>query len=153
MVVASFGFNRAQTVTPRLYWPLVEALFPEFDRRVGGNPISGHRVVDVALVEGPLPAGYGAETCLNLSFAATGRLIDTVDVGKIENPYRSSDHQARVAYEVASTIVDFAVTRGRLEPAVRPRWQEWIKAAVESLGDPSAEPRPLPPAMTGSTVS
>jgi glycosyltransferase involved in cell wall biosynthesis len=150
MVVASFGYGRAQTVTPRLYWPLVEALLPEVDRAVGRNPISGHRVIDVALVDGPLPPGYGAETFLNLSFAAAGRRIETVDVGPIENPYRSFTHQTGVGREVASTILDFAVAQGRLDSSRRPRWDAWVEETLASLRDPNATPSPLPPALAGS---
>ncbi len=133
MVVAAFTDGRRRVVMPAIYWPLVDALFPDYGRRCDPTPLSGLRVLDTTVPVGPLPGGYGVETHLNLSFAAAGRRIAVTDVGDVRGPLRGYTNIAEMAQAVATAILDFAVTVGRLEPALRPDWEHWTHTVIDVI--------------------
>ncbi len=161
MVVGAFGDDRRRVIQPYLYWPLVDALFPDYGRLCDPTPMSGLRALDSALVSGPLPAGYGAETYLNLTFADAGHEIAVVDIGILRGPLRGYTNVQESALAVVTEILDFAVRRGRLDPARRPAWDDWVGRVLDAIGVPpspgapeeehldlvaAAAARPLPPA-------
>jgi glycosyltransferase involved in cell wall biosynthesis len=161
MVIGVYGDDRRRVIQPYIYWPLVDALFPDYGRQCDPTPLSGLRILNAALVPRPVPAGYGIETYLNLAFAAAGHVIVTEDVGFIRGPLRGYANVPEVSHAVATEILDFAVREGRLDPALRPDWDRWVGEVVDTIGIPPApgEPgdehlaavaavaaRPLPPA-------
>lgn len=77
MVVGSYSYERRRMLTPAVYWPLVDALYPDCGRRCDPRPISGLRAFDATFPLGPLPPGYGIETHLNLAFGVAGREIES----------------------------------------------------------------------------
>lgn len=133
MVVAAFTDGRRRVVMPAIYWPLVDVLFSDYGRQCDPTPLSGLRVLDTTVPIGPLPGGYGVETHLNLSFAAAGRQIAITDVGDLRGPLRGYTNIAEMAQAVATAILDFAVTAGRLEPAVRPAWDRWTDTVIDVI--------------------
>ena len=161
MVVAAFTDGRRRVVMPAIYWPLVDALFSDYGRRCDPTPLSGLRVLDMAVAIGRLPGGYGVETHLNLSFAAAGRHIAITDVGDLRGPLRGYTNIAEMALAVATAVLDFAVTAGQLESELRPDWERWTDTVIGVIaGQPppgapdedflatlhSAVATPLPPA-------
>jgi hypothetical protein len=133
MVIANFTDGRRWVITPALYWPLVDALFPEHGRRCDPIPLSGLRVIDTTLPIGSLPGGYGLETHLNLSFAVAGRRISVTDIGAIRSPLRSYANIVEMATEVADAILGFAVASRRIDAEQRPRWDRWTSDLIEVL--------------------
>jgi glucosyl-3-phosphoglycerate synthase len=164
MVVAAFTDGRRRVIMPAIYWPLIDALLPEYGRRCDPTPLSGLRVLDSTVPIGPLPSGYGVETHLNLSFAAAGRRITVTDIGAIRGPLRSYVNIPEMAEAVARTILDFAVAATRLDADLRPDWDDWTNAVIEVIaGQPppgadddaflealaATAARPLPPVGAG----
>jgi hypothetical protein len=82
MVVGGFRTNRRRSISPALYWQLIDALLPDLGIPRYPRPLSGQRVIDASLPIGPIPPGYGVETYLNLTFAAAGRKICLADLGE-----------------------------------------------------------------------
>ena len=72
---------------------------------------------------GPVPPGFGAELHLNVSFAAAGRRIHVVDVGRYRGPIRD---KVEGSAEFAAAIFDHAERLGRLDAAARPAWEDWV---------------------------
>ncbi len=133
MVVAAFTDGRRRVIMPAIYWPLIDALLPEYGRRCDPTPLSGLRVIDTTVPIGPLPGGYGVETHLNLSFAAAGRRIAVTDVGAIRGPLRGYGNIPEMAEAVARAILDFAVAADRLDAEFRPDWDDWANAVIEVI--------------------
>jgi glucosyl-3-phosphoglycerate synthase len=167
MVVGVFGSDRRRVITPYVYWPLVDALFPDYGRRCDPVPLSGVRVLDAALVRTPLPPGYGAETYLNLTFGADGHPIATEDVGSLRGPLRAYANVPEVCDAVTTAILDFAVARGRLDPDARPAWDRWIGEVIDVIAVPpppgapgdehlaavaAAAARPFPPVRESEPI-
>jgi hypothetical protein len=165
MVVAAFSDGRRRVIMPALYWPLIDALLPEYGRQCDPTPLSGLRVIDTTVPIGPLPEGYGVETHLNLSFAAAGRHIAVTDIGAIRGPLRGYKNIPAMAGAVTQTILDFAVSIDRLDPQLRPLWDAWTNDVIDVIsGQPApgapdeaflaelaaATFRPLPPTMTAA---
>jgi hypothetical protein len=161
MVVGVYADDRRRVIQPNLYWPLVDALFPDYGRLCDPAPMSGMRVIDAALVRKPLPPGYGIETYLNLTFGAAGREIATAEIGVLRGPLRGYTNVPESALAVTSEILQFAVGCGRLDAALRPAWDRWVEAVLDAIGVPpppgapdedylatvaAAAERPLPPA-------
>jgi glucosyl-3-phosphoglycerate synthase len=161
MVVGTFSENRRRVLTSNLYWPLAEALIPEYAHHSGRTPLSGLRVVDPTLVRRPLPPGYGVETYLNLTVAGDGHRIETVDLGCLRGPLRMYANVPEVGEAIATEILDFAVETGQLDPALRSNWDDWVNGVMEASGVPpppgapddesldavaAAAARPFPPA-------
>jgi glucosyl-3-phosphoglycerate synthase len=130
MVVAAFTDGRRRVIMPAIYWPLVDALVPEYGRRCDPTPLSGIRVLDTTVPIGPFPGGYGVETHLNLSFALAGRRIAITDVGDLRGPLRGYTNIAEMAQAVAAAILDFAVVTGRLPSDLRPAWERWTDRVI-----------------------
>lgn len=161
MVIGMFEHVRRRAITPAIYWPLVDALFPDFGRRCDPRPLSGLRVLDATFPVGALPPGYGVETHLNLAFGAGGGPIATTHLGAVHDSVRNYANVLEVSEAVAEAILAFAVAHGRLEAELRPDWERWVEAVLEVLAavpPPGAEERefleslsalaarPLPPA-------
>jgi glucosyl-3-phosphoglycerate synthase len=142
MVVGAFSDDRRRVIQPYLYWPLVDALFPDYGRVCDPTPLSGMRVVDTALVPRPLPPGYGVETFLNLSFADAGHEIALVDLGFLRGPLRDYANVQESALAVITEILGFAVRRGRLDAALRPGWDDWVDHVLKAIGVPPSPGAP-----------
>ena len=158
MVVAEFDWpEKRLSATVAVYMPLVEALFPEAMERVGRVPFSGFRVLRTSL-DLDLPPGYGVETYLNLLAVVDDLRVEVVDVGRYTGAVRA---KRDLGDEVAGVILDMAEADGRLDPALRGRWEAWVEPVSEILrtqpesdepqGDyperlMAAAGRPLPPA-------
>jgi glycosyltransferase involved in cell wall biosynthesis len=159
MIVADFEWpNRRFNVSMTgIYWPLSRALFPEAD--FGRIPYSGFRLLRADLPVGALPAGFGVESYLNTLAIARGWRARTIDVGEYRGPVR---RKPDLGWESAEAILDVAEAHGRLDPELRPRWDEWVAETMRVVAaqpDPSKDPpeeyrerlsaaagRPFPPA-------
>ncbi|MEA2399209.1 MAG: glucosyl-3-phosphoglycerate synthase [Thermoleophilaceae bacterium] len=142
MVVGDFDWPqlRFTGALDGIYRPLVGDLFPEALGIAPRMPFSGFRALDAGLDLGTLPPRWGAETHLNLQVAATGR-VTTVDLGVYEGPNRPKTRE--LAIDAAASILDLAERHGRLEPAMRPRWEAWVQRAMGVLGtQPGPDERP-----------
>ena len=143
MIVASFvQQERVRTIIPGLYRPLVRELFPEGLHVGGPTPITGFRLVGPGRMPRELPAGWGVETFLNLRLALDGFRIETIEVGRYEGPLKGYANIERMAEDIMETILELAVSEGRLDAAVRPAWEEWGEAVVDharALPVPAAE--------------
>jgi glucosyl-3-phosphoglycerate synthase len=161
MVVGVFDEDRRRMITPYLYWPLVDALFPDYGRRCDPKPLSGLRVFDAALVRRPLPPGYGVETFLNLTFGEDGHTIATEDLRFVGGPLRAYGNVQESGLAIVTEILGFAVECGRLDSALRPDWDAWVGHVLDTIGVPpvpgapaedhlaavaAAAARPFPPA-------
>jgi glucosyl-3-phosphoglycerate synthase len=133
MVIGSFVSDRRRAITPRLYWPLVDAVFPDCGRRSGPVPISGLRVFDATFPTGPLPPGYGVETHLNLAFGTARREITSVDLGYLRGPLRGYANVEECGLAIIEAVLDFAVADGRLDPAGCLRWDRWARRRLEEI--------------------
>jgi glucosyl-3-phosphoglycerate synthase len=167
MVVGTYSDDRRRVIQPYVYWLLADALVPDYGRHCDPTPLSGLRVVDPALVQRPLPPGYGVETYLNLTFAGAGHRIAAVDLGFMRGPLRRYANVPEVSSAVAREVLDFAVGCGGLDPEQRPAWERWIDEVIETIGVPpppgapgdehlaavaAAAARPLPPARAPEAV-
>jgi glucosyl-3-phosphoglycerate synthase len=125
MVIADFEWHGDGVMSHvvGIWRPLVGDLFPEALVVSPRFPLSGFRVLDVELARGPLPPGFGAETHLNIRAAVEGRRTATVDVGLFVGAIR---RQPALSADMANAIFDLAESHGRLDPAMRPRWQDWV---------------------------
>lgn len=124
---------------------------------------SGFRVVRADLPFGSLPPGWAIETHLNLVCAVNGWTARVIELGEYAGPLRP---KPTLGYEVGATILDIAEADGRLDPRLRPRWDEWLERVMEVLvtqRPPGEEPddaylarfeaartRPFPPARQGT---
>jgi glucosyl-3-phosphoglycerate synthase len=133
MVVGGFSSDRRRALTPRLYWPLVDALFPDYGRRAGPVPLSGQRVFDAAFPTGPLPPGYGVETHLNLAFATANRHLASVDLGHLGTPLRGYANVEESGTAITAAVLDFAAADGRLDPQGRLRWERWARRRLDEI--------------------
>jgi glucosyl-3-phosphoglycerate synthase len=136
MIVGAYRDDRRRVILPYLYWPLVDALFPDFGRACGPTAMSGMRVIDAALVLKPLPPGYGAETYLNLTFAAAGHEIVVADIGDLRGPLRGYANVQESAIAATTEILNFAVRSGRLDTTRRPDWERWLGHVLDAIGVP-----------------
>lgn len=136
MIVGSFTDDRRRVVMPSIYWPLVDALFPDYGRCCDPVPLSGLRVIDASLPIGSLPPGYGAETYLNLAVAAGGHRIAIADLGFVRGPLRRYANVEECALAVTAAILDFAEVNGRLAPQVRPAWEQWVHDVLKVIAIP-----------------
>jgi hypothetical protein len=133
MVVADFVWRGkgVLAVEMTVWLPLAGDLFPEALGTAPRFPLSGFRVLDIELARGPLPTGFGAETQLNVVGAIDGRTTATVDIGVFVGVIRP---HASMYQEVATTILDLAVARGRLDRAARPAWDAWVGETIAVVG-------------------
>jgi hypothetical protein len=98
-------------------------LFPEALGIAPRFPLSGFRILEADLADGPLPPGFGVETHLSIRAAIEGRQTETVDVGEFVGTIR---RQPTLSMDMATAIFDLAETHGRLDLDVRPRWEAWV---------------------------
>jgi hypothetical protein len=142
MVVGEFEWpqKRFHGARAGIYTPLVQDLFPDALRAVPRAPFSGFRIVDAELDLGSLPPRWGAETYLNLHLVAAGRRVATVDLGVYEGPDRLKT--AALGRDVAGVILGLAERHGRLDPAMRPPWDEWVDRAMAVLDTQPAAGEP-----------
>ena len=134
MVVAEFDWPEKsfRPVTATIWEPLVRALFPEAVETVPGVPLSGFRILDVALARGPLPTGFGLEVHLNIVGSLDGRRTETADIGLYAGPLRPNPE---LPGEVARAILDVAEARGRLDPSARPDWDSWLEPVLALIAE------------------
>jgi glucosyl-3-phosphoglycerate synthase len=163
MVVAEFDWpaKRLWSVTAGIYNPLVGALFPEAVGHVGRTAFSGLRILRTDLAIGALPPGFGVETYLNIRSATQGWVTRVVDIGTYEGVVRKHPTWGP---EIGAMILDTAQALGRLDPARRRAWDDWVAEVCLVLRDEpdaDADPgdyterliaaidHPLPPAQAG----
>jgi glucosyl-3-phosphoglycerate synthase len=160
MLVADFDWPSKGIFhgTRGVYEPFVAALFPEAVGRYGRFILSGFRLLRTDLPLGRLPDEFAVETYLNVLFAVRGWSTRTVEVGIVEGPVRSKEG---LGAQMGVALLDIAVAEGRLDPACRPLWEEWVAEFNEFTrtrpgpGEPlgtyprrlaECAARPLPPA-------
>jgi glycosyltransferase involved in cell wall biosynthesis len=163
MVVGDFRNERRRMITPSIYVPLVDALFPDYQGLHAGTPLSGLRALNASIPIGEAPGGYGIETHLNLAVAAAGGSIAVAELGYVRDPLRDYANVEEVGGEVIAAILDFAVAMGRLDTELRSSWEGWahdvltvmvrnppthtsedeLRAMLDAVSS-----RPLPPART-----
>jgi glycosyltransferase involved in cell wall biosynthesis len=129
---------RRRSVTPFLYRPLTAALFPEAALLGLRVPLSGFRVVRPEAVVGPLPPGYGVETHLNVSFAVARRGVARCELGWYRGPLRGYRNAGVIAADVSRAVLDLAELHDRLQPSMRPAWDEWAQDLVAVIADQPA---------------
>jgi len=134
--------DRRRSVTPAVYEPLVDALFPEASRPPRRRPLSGFRVLVAEHARGHLPPGYGVEAHLNVAWALDGRRTALVELGLMRGPVRGYANVPRIAREVAGTLLDLAVERGRVTESERAAWDDWAETVIEAI---AAQPPPGEP--------
>jgi hypothetical protein len=142
IVIGTFNSDRRRVVTPALYWPLADALFPDYGRQPGPVPISGQRAFDTTVPVGTLPAGYGAETHLNLAFGAAGARFAEADLGVVRGPLRGYANVEECMLAVTAAMLDFAIGCGRLDAELRPAWERWVRDVLDVIAE---QPRPGAP--------
>jgi len=113
---------------------LVGALFPEVLAEDIIVPLGGFRVLRTSMTLGSLPEGYGVETYLNIQVALSGGRIASCPVGWFRGNLRDYANIPRIASDVAATVLDVAEQHGRLDPAMRAAWEDWVLEAVDLLG-------------------
>lgn len=111
-----------------IYGPLVAELFPEVGD-LGANALTGYRAVrrrfmDQALHGGRLPADFGIEAYLNISIAVAGGGASVCHLGEIGSRFR---HKPGMPREIGRSVLDLAVSHGRIDPATRDRWERWVE--------------------------
>jgi glycosyltransferase involved in cell wall biosynthesis len=133
MVVGDFDWPRKRFSGAKvgIYRPLVADLFPEALDIAPRMPFSGFRILDAALDIGVLPPRWGSETYLNVHLIATGRRVTTVDLGEYDGPMRLKT--AELGADAAEAILELAEREGRLDAAMRPRWEAWVARAMTVL--------------------
>lgn len=168
MVVGDFDWPRKafSGASTGIYRPLVADLFPDAVHIAPRAPFSGFRILDAALDFGSLPPRWGAETYLNVHLAATGRRVDTVDLGVYDGPIRHKT--AELGVDSADAILGLAEREGRLDAAMRRSWDAWVERAMVVLrtqpeaGEPAGDYAarlaevptwPRPPARVPSPVA
>jgi len=142
-----------------IYEPLVATFFPEASGKFGAKPLSGFRVIQRALLRPKrFPADFGIEAYLNVEIMMSGGTHEVLAIGSYKSRFRYKPHMGR---EIANAVLDLAVHYGRLTPAARQAWNEWVSEAItvisEYRGTPEERPaflrrlaalpdRPIPPA-------
>lgn len=114
-VKASFA-RAAGRVTVLTAKPLLRTYFPEIAHL--HQPLSGIFAVRKSLL-GKLrfENDYGVDVGLLLDAAALGARIIEVDIGRLEHDSQPLEALGEMASQVARTILDRAVERGRLQPS------------------------------------
>ncbi|HEV7845435.1 MAG TPA: glycosyltransferase [Thermoleophilaceae bacterium] len=138
MVVGEFDWPEKpfRPVTTMIWEPLAGALFPEALRPAGRVPLSGFRILDVALARGTLPEGFGLEVHLNIVGSLDGRRTETAHFGSYAGPVRPNPG---LPAEVAAAILDLAESRGRLAASARAEWEAWLEPVLALIADTTAD--------------
>lgn len=139
-VVGDFEYDHPGTIlasTFTIYEPLTSRFFPEVGHH-GAHALSGFRAVRTRFLRGvELPPDFGVETFLNISVALSGGQVNVCHLGVLSSRYRF--HGGSMATEIGTRILDLAETHGRLDPADRPEWDEWLRAGVAAIAPNSAD--------------
>jgi glucosyl-3-phosphoglycerate synthase len=126
--------KRPWAITPSIYFPLVTALFaPELAATPIAVPLSGLRAWRTDLAVGELPRGYGIETHLNLECAVRAHTVADWDLGEFVGPLRDYTNLPGMAADVGAAILDCAEAYGRIAPAARPAFDEWVAVVVDLI--------------------
>ncbi|WP_226967288.1 glycosyltransferase family 2 protein [Streptomyces phaeolivaceus] len=166
-VVGDYEYDHPGTIlasTFTIYEPLTARFFPEVGH-LGANALTGYRAVRTRLLRAaPLPADFGVEAFLNISIALAGGRAEVCHLGVIGSRYRF--HGGSMATQIGTRILDMAEAHGRLAPADRPDWDQWLHAGVAALAPNAADQgrsallsrlfttvrRPMPPTGTPTTT-
>jgi glucosyl-3-phosphoglycerate synthase len=140
-----------------LYEPLVARFFPEIAGKLGANSLTGYRAIRRHFLRGPLPNDFGVEAHLNITIATAGGTCTVQHLGVIASRFR---YKPAMGHEIASAVLRLAISHGRLDPAQRPMWNEWVghgvaviagldgvsgrSQALASLFTAARRPMPLP---------
>ncbi|WP_267882545.1 glycosyltransferase [Streptomyces griseus] len=139
-VVGDFEYDHPGTIlasTFTIYEPLTSRFFPEVGYH-GAHALSGFRAVRTRyLRDVELPPDFGVETFLNISLALSGGRADVCHLGVIGSRYRF--HGGSMATEIGTRILDLAEAHGRLDPADRPEWDQWLAAGVAAIAPNTAD--------------
>ena len=135
MVVAEFDEpGRRRTVTPTIYYPLLDALFPDVGHQIV-VPLSGFRALRADLDVAPIPPGYGVETHLNVSVALLEGTVTNQRVGWFRGKLRGYANIPQIAADVADALLDLAERHSRLDPERRTEWDAWVDVVLDALRD------------------
>ncbi|MFI5688562.1 glycosyltransferase family 2 protein [Streptomyces sp. NPDC051636] len=138
-VVGDYEYDHPGTIlasTFTIYEPLTARFFPEVGYH-GANALTGYRAVRTRHLRVPLPPDFGVETFLNISVALSGGQVDVCHLGVIGSRYRF--HGGSMATEIGTRILDMAEDHGRLDPADRPEWDQWLQAGVAAIAPNTAD--------------
>ncbi|MFF4396733.1 glycosyltransferase family 2 protein [Streptomyces sp. NPDC001480] len=139
-VVGDYEYDHPGTIlasTFTIYEPLTGRFFPEVGFH-GANALTGYRAVRTRLLRAaPLPPDFGVETFLNISVALAGGRVNVCHLGVVGSRYRF--HGGSMATEIGTQILDLAEAHGRLDPADRPEWDEWLRAGVAAIAPNTAD--------------
>lgn len=166
-VVGDYEYDHPGTIlasTFTIYEPLTARFFPEVGFH-GANALTGYRAVRTRLLRAsPLPPDFGVEAFLNISTALSGGQVNVCHLGVIGSRYRV--HGGSMATQIGTRVLDMAEAHGRLDPADRPDWDQWLEAGVAAIaanaGDHgrsaflsrlfSTVRRPMPPSGAAATA-
>jgi glucosyl-3-phosphoglycerate synthase len=118
--------------TVAVYEPLVASLVPEAARRFGSKPLTGFRAWRTDLPVACIPRGFGLEAHLNIVAALNHVVIEVADIGRYTGRFM---HKPTMGLEIAEAVLDAAEDRGRLDPLVRPLWEQWVQPAVGHIAN------------------
>ncbi|MHC3473330.1 glycosyltransferase family 2 protein [Streptomyces sp. 7R007] len=139
-VVGDYEYDHPGTIlasTFTIYEPLTARFFPEVGHH-GANALTGYRAVRTRhLRAAGLPSDFGVETFLNISVALAGGRVRVCHLGVIGSRYRF--HGGSMATEIGTRVLDLAEEHGRLDPADRPQWDEWLAAGVAAIAPNTAD--------------
>lgn len=113
-----------------IYTPLVAGLFPEIAGRLGTKPLTGFRAVRTEVMPRDLPDGYGVEAHINICIAMAGHESRVIDIGFFDGKFKP---HLTMGQEIATAILDLGVRFGRLSPAARPAWEEWVAQTLRVI--------------------
>ncbi|MEU6380446.1 glycosyltransferase [Streptomyces sp. NPDC046909] len=139
-VVGDYEYDHPGTVlasTFTIYEPLTARFFPEVGFH-GANALTGYRALRTRRLRSmPLPRDFGVETFINISVALAGAEVDVRHLGVIGSRYRA--HGGSMATEIGTMVLNLAETHGRLDPADRPEWEEWLRGGVAAIASNTAD--------------
>jgi glucosyl-3-phosphoglycerate synthase len=130
MLVGDFEDGSLPGVTLGIYKPLVASLFPEAADRYGSKPLSGFRIIRKGQDLGQIPNDFGVEAHLNITLALANAGTSTCSLGIYKGRFLYKSH---MGLEVSNTILNLAVSSGRLDTACRPAWEGWVHDIVKHL--------------------
>ena len=140
-----------------LYEPLVTRFFPEIAGKLGANSLTGYRAIRRRYINSSLPNDFGVEAHLNITIAIAGGTCAVQHLGIIASRFR---YKPDMGTEIASAVLQLAITNGRMDPGQLPLWTDWVSegaaviAGIDSSGGRSqalaslfaAVRRPMPAA-------
>ena len=116
-----------------IYEPLVATFFPEAGGKFGSKPLTGFRVIQRALLRPQrFPYDFGIEAYLNIEIMMSGGTHEVLPIGSYKSRFR---YKPRMGREIANAVLDLAVHYGRLTPAARQAWNEWVSDAIAVISE------------------